>query len=182
MEDGLHAGEGDEEVVEVHDGVDLVVDAADVVGDFGIEEGVGDDLERERHHGGADVDGLIGLPLVAVGGGTGDDLVSVGSNALAMEGRGDDTALADVDGIVGGDEAFAEEDLHAADGALLDEGGGLGDEDLANVVGVVDEDDRRAHEAVVGDVAIGAEEVFEEEDGAAKFDPGLVGVEGEAAL
>ncbi len=62
MEEGFDAGEGDEEVVEVHDGVDLVVDAADVVGDFGVEEGAGDDFEREGHHGGADVDGLVGLP------------------------------------------------------------------------------------------------------------------------
>src|SRR5579871_155038 len=182
VENGLHAGEGDEEVVEVHDGVDLVVDAADVVGDFGVEEGAGDDLEREGHHGGANVDGLAGLPLVAMGGGADDDLVAVGGDALAMKGWRGDAALTDVDGVVGGDEAFAEEDLHAADGALFDEGGGLSDEDFANVVGVVNEDDRRAHEAVVGDVAISAEKVLEEENGAAKFDPGLVGVEGEGAL
>ena len=73
--------------------------------------------------------------MVALGGGAGDDLVSVGGDALAMEGGRGDAALAHVDGIVGGDEAFAEEDLHAADGALLDEAGGLGDEDLADVAG-----------------------------------------------
>jgi hypothetical protein len=87
-----------------------------------------------------------------------------------------------VDGVIGGDEAFAEEDLQAADGALLDEAGGLIDEDLTDVFGVVDEDDGRAHEAVVGYVAVGAEEVFEEEDGASEFDPGPEGVEGERVL
>ena len=58
-----------------------------------------------------------------------------------------------VDGVVGGDEAFAEEDLEADDGALADEGGGLVDEDLVDEVGVVDEDDGGAEEAVVGDAA-----------------------------
>ena len=62
MEVATRAGHGDEEVVEAHDGVDFVVDAADVGGDFGVEEGAGDDLERERHHGGSDVDGCAGLP------------------------------------------------------------------------------------------------------------------------
>jgi hypothetical protein len=34
----------------------------------------------------------------------------------------------------------------------------------------------------VGDVAVGLEEMLEEEDGAAEFDPGLEGVEGEGTL
>ncbi len=178
VEEVFEAGEGDDEVVEAHDGVDFVVDGADVGGDFGVEEGAGYDLERERHAGGGDVDGLAGLPVVAVGGGDGDDLVGVGGDALAMEGGRGDAALADVDGIFGGDEAFAEEDLHAADGALFDEAVGVVDEDFSDVVGVVDEDDGRAHEAVVGDVAVGLEEVLEEADGVAEFDPGLEGVEG----
>src|SRR5271170_7202862 len=99
--------------------------------------------------------------------GAGDDLVAIGGDALAMEGGRGDLALTDVDGIVGGDEAFAEEDLHAADGALLDEAGGLVDEDLPDVVGVVDEDDGGAEEAIVGDVAVGLEEMLEEADGVA---------------
>ncbi len=102
----------------------------------------------------------------------GDDLVSVGGDALAVEGGRGDAALAFVDGIFRGDEAFAEEDLHAADGALLDEVLGVGDEDLLDVVGVVEEDDGGAHEAIVGDPAVGFEEVFEEADGMTEFDPG----------
>lgn len=179
VEHGLQPGEGDEEVVDLHDGVDLVVDAADVVGDLGVEEGAGDDLEREGHHGGGDVDDVAGSPCGGVRLRAGDDLVGVGGDALAVEGRGDDAAVAHVDGVVGGDEPFAEEDLHAADGALLHEGRGLRDEDLLDEGGVVDEDDGRAHEAVVGDGAVGAMQVLEEADGLAEFDPRLVGVEGQ---
>ncbi len=48
----------------------------------------------------------------------------------------------------------------------------------SDVVGVIEEDDGRAHETVVGDGAIGAVEIFEEADGLAQFDPGFVGVKG----
>ena len=171
MEKVFEPGKGDDEVVEAHDGVDFIVDGADVGGDFGVEEGAGDDFERERHAGSGDVDGLAGLPLVAMGCGDGDDLSSVGGDALAMEGGGGDAALADVDGVVGGDEAFAEKYLHATDGTFFDEVGGVGNEDVLDVSGVVDEDDRSAHETVVGDVAVCFVKVFEEPDGIAELDP-----------
>ncbi len=45
MEEGLDAGEGNDEVVEMHDGVDFVVDSADVGGDVGVEERAGYDFE-----------------------------------------------------------------------------------------------------------------------------------------
>ena len=44
---------------------------------------------------------------------------------------------------------------------------------------MVDEDDGGAHEAVLGDVAVGLVEVLEEADGVAEFDPGAEGVEGQ---
>ncbi len=182
MDEIFEAGEGDDEVVEAHDGVDLVVDAADVGGDLGVEEGAGDDFEGELHAGGGDVDLLVGAPGFLLGVCAGYDLVSVGGDALAVEGGGDDAALALVDGIVGGDEAFAEEDLHAADGALFDEAGGLVDENFTDVFGVVDEDDWGAQEAIVGDVAVGLKEVLEEADGVAEFDPGFEGVEGKGVF
>src|SRR6266478_6214006 len=102
----------------------------------------------------------------------GDDALSVGGDALAMEGGSGDAALTFVDRIFGGDEALAEEDLHAADGTLLDEVCSVGDEDLLDVAGVVEEDDGGAHETVVGDVTVGFEEIFEEADGMAELDPG----------
>ncbi len=178
VEEGLDAREGDDEVVEAHDGVDFIVDGADVGRDVGVEEGAGYDFERERHAGGADVEALAGLPLVAVGGCDGDDLLSVGGDALPMEGRSGDAALADVDGIFRGDQTLAEQHLHAAHGALLDEVLGVGDEDLLDVAGVVEEDDGGAHEAVLGDVAVGFDEVLEEPDGRAGFDPAPEHVEG----
>jgi len=105
VEEGFEPGEGDDEVVEVHDGVDLIVDAANVVRDLGVEEGAGDYFQREGHAGGGDIDGLAGFPCFPLGGGAGDDLVAVGIDALAVEGRCDDAALTHVDGVVGGDEA-----------------------------------------------------------------------------
>src|ERR1700736_1949285 len=111
-------------------------------------------------------------------GGDGDDLVSVDGDALAVEGWSGDLALADVAGGVGGDEAFAEEELHASDGALLHVAVGVVDEDALDVARVVDEDDGRAHEFVLSDVAVGLEEMLEEEDRGAELDPGLEGVEG----
>jgi hypothetical protein len=163
----------------MHDGVDFVVDGADVGGDVGVEESAGYDFQRERHAGGGDVENLAGLPLIAVRLGDGDDALSVGGDALAMEGGSGDAALAFVDGIFGGDEAFAEQDLHASNGALLDEVLGVGDEDLVDVAGVVEEDDGGAHETVVGDVAVVFEEIFEEADGMAELDPGAEHVERE---
>ena len=58
----FEAGEGDEEVVEAHDGVDFVAHGEDVGGDFGVEEGAGDDVEGQLHHLVVDVDGLVGGP------------------------------------------------------------------------------------------------------------------------
>ena len=116
VEHRLELREGDEEVVEIHDGVDFVGDGENFGRDFGVEEGARDDAEAELHHGVGDVDGLAGVPTIARGCGAGDDLRGVACDALAVECRGGDAALAHVDGIVGGDEAFAEEDLHALGG------------------------------------------------------------------
>ena len=87
-----------------------------------------------------------------------------------------------MDGVVGGDEAFAEEDLHALEGALADEAARLVDEDLVDPVGVVDEDDGGAEEAVVRDAPEDGVEVFEERDGLAEVDPAAAKVEGQRAL
>ncbi len=98
-----------------------------------------------------------------------------------MKRRRSNAALTHMKRLFGGDEAVAEEDLHAPHGALFHERTRLCDKDLANVFGVVDEDNGRAHEAVVGDVAVGLVEVLEEQDGAAELDPRLEGIEGKRA-
>ncbi len=181
VEELFQHGEGDEEVVEVHDDVDFVADGEDFGGDLGVEDGAGDDVEAELHHLVGDVELLAGVPGGGGGCGAGDDLGGVAGDALAVEGRSGDAALAHVDGVVGGDEAFAEEDLEADDGALADEGWGLVDEDLVDEVGVVDEDDGGAEEAVVGDAAEDLVEVLEEGDRLAEVDPLAAEVEGEGA-
>ncbi len=178
VDEALKGGEGDEEVVEAHDGVGLVVDGADLVGDGGVEEGAGGDLEGEAEHGVIDVDGLAGLPLLGVGVGGVGDLAGICGDALTVEGGRGDLALAHVDRVVGGDKALAEKDLHALEGAFFDEGGGLVDEDFADVLGLVGEDDPGAEEGVAGGRAEGALEVLEEADGIAELDPRLAGVEG----
>ena len=177
VDETLEGGEGDEEVVEIHDGVDFVVDGANLVGDFGVEEGAGGDFERKAEHGVVDVEGLTGLPTVGVGAGGVGDGAGIGGNALPVEGGRGDFALAHVDGVVGGDETFAEEDFHALEGAFLDEGGGLVDEDFTDEAGLVGEDDPGAEEGVAGGGAEDAFEVLEEADGVAELDPLLMRVE-----
>ena len=181
VEELFQHGEGDEEVVEVHDDVDFVADGEDFGGDFGVEDGAGDDVERELHHLVGDVEFLARVPTGGGGLGAGDDLGGVAGDALAMEGGRGDAALAHVDGVVGGDETFPQQNLQADYGALANEGGGLVDEDLVDEVGVVDEDDGGAEEAVVGDAAEDLMEVLEEGDGLAEVDPFAAEVEGESA-
>jgi hypothetical protein len=93
---------------------------------------------------------------------TGDDLVGVGCDALPVKGWGDNAALANVDRVVGGDEALAEQNLHTADSTLFDEGWSLVDENFADVFGIIQEHNGSAHETVVGYRAIGSLEVLEE--------------------
>ena len=164
-------GECDDEVVEAHDGVDLVVDGADVGGDLGVEEGARDDFQRQRHALRGDVDLLSCLPSLAVVRGDGDDLIGVGIDPLPVEGRRGDAALAYVGGVFGGDEAFAQQDLHAPDGALFLVAAGVVDQHLLDVDGVVDEDDGSAHEAVLGNVPVGFVQILEEANGVAELDP-----------
>ena len=67
-----------------------------------------------------------------------------------MERRRGNATLAHVNGVVGRDKAFAEQDLHALERALFDERiARLVYEDLMDVCGVVNEDDQRPHEAVM---------------------------------
>ena len=143
------AGHGDEVVVHLHDGVGFVVDGGDLGGDFGIEEGAGGDLKGKAHHLGGDVDWLAGLPFIAHGCRVFDDGGGVCLDALAMEGWRGDAAMALVGFAVGGDEAFAEQDLHALLGALFDEELRLVDEDFADVAGVVEQDDVLPEKAIV---------------------------------
>src|SRR5262245_53139521 len=96
--------------------------------------------------------------------GTRNNLVGISGNALTMKRWRNDAALANVNGIIGSDEPFAKKDLHAPDRAFLYEGGGLCDQNLTDVVRIVKKDDRCAHEAIVGDGAVGAMKVLEQQN------------------
>ena len=177
MKIGLGERQRDEVVVEVHDDVDLVIDLEDVAGDVGVEEGAGDDLEGELHHLRADVDGLAGVPACAAQRGALGHDIGIGGDALAMEGRRGDAPLAHVEGALAGDEAFAEQDLHAALGALLDHLLRMVDQDFADEVGMVDEDDVLPAQLVVRDAAVGGGEVFEEQDGVRRLEEAAAEIE-----
>src|SRR5947209_3568110 len=100
MKYGFHTRKGNEEVVEVHDRVDLVIDSPNVVCDLSIEKCARDNLERKRHHRSGDIDRLVGLPLACVQTCTRYNLARIGSDALPVEGWSDDSTLADMNGVV----------------------------------------------------------------------------------
>ena len=99
-----------------------------------VEQALADDAEGEEQRLGMDIEGA-GLPAGGDLGGVPADDVAVGGDALPMEGRRGQPALAHVQGLLAGEEAVAEEragplhDERAAvaalviDHDLLDEGG-----------------------------------------------------------
>jgi len=117
-----------------------------------------------RHALRADVDGLSRNP-----GGTAQQSalrhhVAIGSDALAMKGGRSDAPLAHVEAALAGDEAFAQQDLHAALGALFDEGGGLGDQDLADQLWIIDENDVVGAELVMRNNTVLTDQVLKQQD------------------
>ena len=117
------------------------------------------------HHLRADVDGLAGMPARAAERGPFGHDIGIGGDALPVKGGRGDAPLAHVEGALAGDEAFAEQDLHAALRALLDHLLRMVDENLADEVGMIDEDDVLPAQLVVCDAAVGGGEVLEEKDG-----------------
>src|SRR5450631_2946756 len=92
------------------------------------------------------------LPLIAQMGRAINHHGAVGLNALAVEGGSHDAPLALMYLTVAGDEPLAEQDLHAPLGSLLDEVLRLVDENLVDKFGLIDEDDVREAQPVVGHV------------------------------
>jgi len=118
------------------------------------------------------------LPLGADLRGQIDDLPGVALNALAVEGRCGNAAGAVVGFAVGGDEAFAEQDFHALLGAVFPERGGFIDEDLANVGGLVEQNNVVKEDFVVGGAAVAAQ-VLKQQDGIARLEELVEEVEGQ---
>ena len=98
-----------------------------------------------------------------------DDLLPVALDALAMEGRCGDAACALMGFSVGGDQPFAEQNLHALLRAVFAEGSGLVDEDFADVGGIIEQDHVVEENAVVCGAAESAQ-VLEEQDGIARLE------------
>jgi hypothetical protein len=147
-----------------------------------VEQGTRDDLEGQLHLGGGDVKLLSVAQAVTRGQGRLDDLTGIALNTLAMECWCGDTALLHMKRLIRGDQALAEQNLHAIDSALFDEACALRHQNFANVFGLVDEDDRRAQEHVVGDVSVGPQQVLEQQNRAAQLDPFLQCIKRQTAL
>ncbi len=165
-------------VVEVHDDVHLVVDDVNLRRDLGIEERSRSDLQSQPHHFRGNVERLAGLPLRAEGVGTLDDLTRIALDALAMKGGRGDAASALVGLAVGGDEALAEQDLHALLRAVLAEGRGLVDEHFADVGRIVEKNDVAEEDAVMRGPAEAAQ-VLEQQNRIARLEELAEEVEGQ---
>jgi len=122
--------------------------------------------------------GLSALPLGADLCGQVDDLAGIALDALAVKCGCGDAAGAVVGFAVGGDEAFAEQDLHALLSAVLAEGGSFVDKDFADVGRFVEQDDVVGEDFIVGSAAVAAH-VFKEADGIAGLEEFVEEVEGE---
>ena len=181
MQKRLGSRQRDQEVVEPHDRVHFVVDNADVGRNVACEQRARHDFERELHHRGGYIELLSFAPALAHRGCTVDHRVGVGLDALAMECRCCDSALAHVELAFAGYQPFAEQDLHSLLRALFDEGRGLGDEDFADQIRIVDKDDVAAAEFVVRDVAVFAYKVLEQQDGIARFEEAVEEIERQIA-
>ena len=109
---------------------------------------------------------------------TSDDLIAISRNPLPVKRRSSDTPLPNVNGIVGGNKPFAEQHLHPANGPFFHKCRSLIDQNLADVLRIVYEDDRRPEELVAGDVAIGAVQMLKKQNWAAELYPWLKRIKG----
>ena len=107
---------------------------------------------------------------------------AIGLNALAVEGGGGDAPLAAVHLTIAGDEPLAQQDLHAPLGPLLDEVLRLVDQDLVDKIRLVDENDVREPQTVVGHAAIGLGQMLEERDRIPWFEEAAQQIKGQIQL
>ncbi len=95
---------------------------------------------------------------------------AVGLDALAVKGGSGDAPLTAMDLAIAGDEPFAQQNLHAPLGPLLDEVLRLVDEDLVDKCGLVDKDNVGEAQTVVGHAPVGFGQVLEERDRITRFE------------
>ena len=125
--------------------------------DLGIKQRSRGNLQSQPHHLRRKVKRLSRLPLRAERVGTLHDLAGVPLDALPMEGGRGDAASALVGLSVGGDEPFAEQDLHALLGAIFAEARRLVDEHFADVRGFVEQNDIVQQDAIMRGAAVTAQ-------------------------
>ncbi len=89
---------------------------------------------------------------------------AVSLNALAVKGRSSNAPLAPVHFTIAGDEPLAQQNLHPPLGPLLDEVLRLVDQDLVDKIRLVDKNDVREPQAVVGHPPIGLGEMLKQRD------------------
>ncbi len=155
---------------EAHEGVDGGGDVARFGFDVGIEEAFADDAQREQQHvvmhvaGGAGLPGTRHLERVVADDG------AVGGDAVAMESRLGEPALAKVQRLFAGEQAVAEHEASALhdDAAVMMPR--VADEHLFDQCGMVELKDVAAGGAEVDEIAVEAGVGAEEFDGAGAED------------
>src|SRR5664279_1818428 len=156
-----------EEVIETHYDVHFIIDGAHVFGYVDVEKCARHHLQGEPHHLGSDVDFLALGPGCAHGCGAVHHDRPVSLDSLAMKCRSSNAALSLVDLTIAGDQAVAQQDLHASLSTLLDEVLRLIDQDFSNELRLVNKDDVVVAKTVVGNASVGGHKMFEEADGIA---------------
>ena len=131
---------------------------------IGGKESAGHDVQREMHHVDGDVSLLAVTPTVAQSDGFPHHGIGVFRNALAMKRRLRHLPLQAVLCAFAGDHAFAQQHLCALDRALLDEVVVLHDQNFADVVGMIQENNVMPSDLVVGDIAVFFGQVLKQED------------------
>lgn len=174
------AGEGDQESAGVReDFFERAADFSRVALDVCVEDGLADDGEGHAHHLGGDVQGLAVAPAVGGPGGEGHHVGRVRRDALVVEDRLDEAPLAAVQLGFAGEQPFAQEALELLDAAALHEALVVGDQHLADELGVADEHEAVAQHLEGHDVAVLARQVEQRAGGSAQK---VDGVEAEREL
>ena len=122
--------------------------------DVGVEERLADHRQRVRRHLVVHLQHVAVLPMLRAPLGVCRHDVTIRGDAGAMKGRLRQAALAEVELVLARQEPIAQQHLRALESASLVEVARVGDEDVADLVGVRREDDGLSPDAEHRDVAV----------------------------
>jgi hypothetical protein len=125
-----------------------------VVGDVSIEERLGDDGLRQRHHLGMAIERVSLLPLGQAERGVGRHHVAGGRDALSVEGGLDETPLAQPEVVLGEEQAVAEHRPEETHPRALVEITAARHQDVLDDVRMIDQDRATGAEADGDEVAV----------------------------